>query len=66
MRVEIADIIVKHPEFGDLHKKSITIYDDLDNQVSIENYSPAHYLWGCDPNNLTEIQRFMIRQYVGV
>lgn len=66
MTIEIRDIIVNHPDLGQLQKQIIVYLNDNGDEVSKENYTEAHPLYGIDPNNLTRMDKFIINQLIGM
>ena len=66
MRIEIKDSIVNHPIEGDIQKTIIIYYNDNDEEVTRENYTINHPLYGVDPNNLTRMDKFIISQIVSI
>ena len=66
MKVEIRNITVEHPIEGLLNKSIIIYFDDDGNEITKENYTELHPLYGIDPNNLTRMDKFIIKQLLGI
>lgn len=66
MKMELRTITVNHPTEGAI-KKVIIVYLDYDgNEITRENYTELHPLYGVDPNNLTRMDKLIIKQLIGM